>query len=261
MSASKRAASAKSERHRRILDRVIEAGFVSAADLSEFTGMSLMTVHRDLEELSSRGLVRRIHGGVSALPTSVFESSSEVRLQRNVEAKRSLATIARELVEPGMSIMLDDSTTVFTLAQELAETSPLTVVTNYLRVIELFKDSPDVQLIAIGGQYSRSHESFIGTAAQTGLTSYAVDVVFQSISTMSGTMTYHQEQDIVLMKREMLLLGTRRVLMVDGSKIGRTSLHRFVPISEFTDVIITDDVDPDVIEAIADVTRVHIAPL
>lgn len=259
MDKSRSAASKRIDRQREILDYVVEVGSISATELSEIFGRSLMTIHRDLDELSSRGLLRKFHGGVSALPTSVFESSSDFRIQRNLAAKEALASEALKFVEPGMSIMLDDSTTVLALARMLVDAGPLTVLTNYRQAIELFVESQDINLIVIGGGYSKTHDSFIGAPSQTGLDAYAVDVVFQSTSTMDSQMTYHQEQDIVVMKRTMLSAGTRRVLMMDGSKVGHTALHRYVPVSEFTDVILTHDVDREMVQSIEDSAQVHIA--
>lgn len=246
-------------RQRQILDHVLEAGTASAAELADLTGRSVMTVHRDLDDLAGRGLVRRFHGGVSALPTSVFESSSDFRMQRRTEAKEALARRALGFIEPGMSVMLDDSTTVLALARLLDRVGPLTVLTNYRQVVELLIDAPDIRLIVIGGLYSRTHDSFIGPSDQTGLDSYAVDAVFQSTSTMDERMTYHQEQDVVSMKRVMLQTGSRRVLMMDGSKVGQTSLHRYVPIDAFTDVILTGDVPASVRDRISEQVAVHVA--
>ncbi len=251
----------RQSRQRQILDHVLEAGTASAAELAALTGRSLMTVHRDLDDLAGRGLVRKYHGGVSALPTSVFESSSDFRMQRRTESKAALARQAITFIEPGMSVMLDDSTTVLALARLLDRVGPLTVLTNYRQAVELLIDVTDIRLIVIGGQYSRTHDSFIGPSDQTGLDTYAVDIVFQSTSTMDDRMTYHQEQEVVTMKRVMLRAGARRVLMMDGSKVGQTSLHRYVAVEEFTDVILTDDVDQDLVARIGEHTTVLVAPL
>lgn len=259
MDTKRAAASARTDRQRQILDFVMEAGSASAADLVELTGKSLMTVHRDVDDLAGRGLVRKYHGGVSALPTSVFESSSDFRMQRQTAAKTALARVALQLVQPGSSVMLDDSTTVLALAHLLVDVSPLTVVTNYRQVLELMREGADQRVIMIGGQYSRSHDSFIGPPDQTNIEAYAVDIAFQSTSTMDARMTYHQEQDIVSMKRAQLRTGARRVLMMDGSKVGKTSLHRFVPVADFTDVIVTDDVSTEMLAELAEVATVHVA--
>jgi DeoR/GlpR family transcriptional regulator of sugar metabolism len=83
--------------------------------------------------------------------------------------------------------------------------------------------------------------------------------VFQSTSTIDGQRAYHQEQDVVQMKRVMLQAGARRVLMLDGSKVGRTSLHHFAHLSDFTDVILTDDVSADIVAEISEHAAVHLA--
>ena len=255
------ASTSRHARQRLILDHVLEAGQATAADLAGLTGRSLMTIHRDLDDLASRQLLRKFHGGVSALPTSDFESSSQFRLHRHSEAKRALADVALAFVEPGMSLMLDDSTTVLALAALLPSRAPLTVVTNYRQVLEVLGDAPDIRLIVLGGQYSRTHDSFIGPPDQTNIGAYAVDITFQSTSTMDGAMTYHQEQEVVSMKRVMLTCGTRRVLMMDSSKVGRTALHRFAPVADFTDVILGDDVDRAVAERVGERSRLHLAPI
>lgn len=247
----------REQRQQRILEHVLQVGTATAAELAEVTGRSLMTVHRDVEDLAGRQLVRKFHGGVSALPTSAFESSSEFRRNRNVPAKEALARVALEFIEPGMSIMLDDSTTVLALARLLPTRAPLTVVTNYRLALEELRDQRDIALIAIGGTYSRTHDSYIGPPGQTNLDAYAVDIAFQSTSTMDADMTYHQEQDVVEMKRVMLRCGQRRVLMMDGSKIGHSSLFKFLPVSDFTDIILTDDADTEVKARIAETVRVH----
>ncbi|NEE10819.1 DeoR/GlpR transcriptional regulator, partial [Streptomyces sp. SID7499] len=101
-------------------------------------GVSLMTVHRDLDDLARQGVLRRFRGGASALPSTVFESSLDYRLGVNTAEKNAVARAAAALVEPGMSVMLDDSTTVLVMAGLLVDLAPLTVVTNARRVLDVF---------------------------------------------------------------------------------------------------------------------------
>jgi DeoR/GlpR family transcriptional regulator of sugar metabolism len=250
---------ARALRQQSLLDHVMRAGSATSAELANSASCSLMTIHRDLDDLASRGLVRKFHGGVSALPTSVFESSSAFRIQRSNVAKEKLAREAIKFIEPGMSIMLDDSTTVLSLARLLKNLGHITVITNYRPSIEILSESPDVRLIILGGTYSRTHDSFIGIPSVTGIENYAVDAVFLSTSTMHEGVTYHQEHEVVLMKRAMLNAGNRKFLLLDESKIGRTSLNRFVSASEFTDVVLTDGTSSDVVAKLREVTTVHIA--
>lgn len=252
----------RGRRQQSIVEHVVGNGFASAADLASLTGVSLMTVHRDIGELVSRGVLRKYHGGVSAQPSTVFESSSDFRLHVNTDAKAALAHAAADFISPGMSVLLDDSSTVFELAKLLPDIGPLTVVTNYRQAIEALREHEDIRLIGVGGEYSRTHDSFIGLAAQEMIGGFSVDIGLQSTSAMTGQMTYHQEQEIVMAKRAMLRASAVKVLLMDSSKIGRSALHRFVDVAEFDHVLLSapaeTELDPDLVAAIADRTDVRI---
>ncbi|MEJ7820535.1 MAG: DeoR family transcriptional regulator, partial [Rubrobacteraceae bacterium] len=58
----------RERRQQAVLDELERAGSVSVAALSRRLDVSDMTVRRDLEELSARGLLRKVHGG--AVPVS-----------------------------------------------------------------------------------------------------------------------------------------------------------------------------------------------
>ncbi|KAA5827158.1 DeoR/GlpR family DNA-binding transcription regulator [Saccharopolyspora hirsuta] len=248
-------------RQQKIIDHVVAQGFASAAELSELTGVSLMTVHRDLDDLVTRGLLRKYHGGVSAQPSTVFESSSDFRLHTHTAEKDALARDALRFITPGMSVMLDDSTTALALARLLPDVGPLTVVSNYRQVQETLRDVPDIRLIGLGGEYSRTHDSYLGLPCQEMISAFSVDIVFLSTSAMNARLTYHQEQEIVLVKRAMLASATTKVLMMDASKVARSALHQFAPVSAFDHVLLAGELDPALVEEMREQTDVRLAPL
>ncbi|MFB4277121.1 MULTISPECIES: substrate-binding domain-containing protein [unclassified Nonomuraea] len=53
------------QRHRLILSRVRDRGSARLADLAEELGVSAVTLRRDVEHLATRGLLTRVHGGVT----------------------------------------------------------------------------------------------------------------------------------------------------------------------------------------------------
>ncbi len=229
---------ARTTRQQRIVEHVIDRGSASVAELVDLTGVSLMTVHRDVDELVRRGLVRKYRGGVSAQPTSVFEAHSEYRRTVRVAEKAAIAATAAEMIEPGQSIMIDDSTTALALVELLDDVGPLTVVTNYLPALEILKTMSEVRLIALGGDYSRTHDSFNGIACIESIAAMSVDAAFVSTSSMTSSLTYHQEQDIVLVKRAMLDVAARSVLLMDSNKIPRRALHQLRPLAAFDDLVV-----------------------
>ncbi|MEV0395003.1 MULTISPECIES: DeoR/GlpR family DNA-binding transcription regulator [Polymorphospora] len=244
------------QRQSDIAEQVLQHGSVSAADLAEQFGVSLMTIHRDLDELARQGIVRKFRGGASAQPSSVFESNVHFRLRASTQHKQALARRARGMIEPGMAIMLDDSTTTLELARLLEESTPLTVVTNFLETIKLLSGIRGIRLLALGGEYYPTHDSFLGVPCIEAIDALRVDLLFASTSAVSRGVTYHQEQEIVLVKRAMLRSAQRRVLMVDHTKLGRVALHQVAPLSDW-DLVLTDDQAPE--ETLAELREQHIA--
>jgi DeoR/GlpR family transcriptional regulator of sugar metabolism len=223
-------------------ERVLAEGSATAAELAERFGVSLMTIHRDLDELERQGIVRKFRGGVTAQPSGVFESNVQYRLKTMRAEKTAVAEHALKSIEPGMAIMLDDSTSTLEIARalRLGEMTPLTVVTNFLEAINLLADQRGIHLMALGGDYDPLHSSFLGVSCIEAIEQLRVDVCFASTSAVHGGYAYHQEQHIVSVKRAMLDSAARNVLLIDHTKLARTALHRVVPLSRF-DLLLVDD--------------------
>lgn len=242
----------KETRQRRITERLVLVGDCSPQELADEFGVSLMTVHRDLDDLERRGVVRKFHGGVTAQPSGVFESQLSYRIMSHSEEKAALAQVALGYVEAGMSLLLDDSTTVLQMIPGLADRAPLHVATTFLtgmrRLAEIASDA-DLTIIGLGGLYDLPHDSFVGMQCIEQIEGLRADALFTSTSAVSTTHAFHQEERIVALKRAMVGAATKRYLLVDHSKLGRVALHRIVPLTEF-DLIITDaGADKAVLEA------------
>jgi DeoR/GlpR family transcriptional regulator of sugar metabolism len=230
-------------RQRFITEHVLNNGSATVADLAGLCGVSEMTIYRDVDQLEHQGIVRKFRGGVTAQRSGVFESNVAYRLRSMRAEKEAVARQARELVEPGMSLILDDATTTLALARLLPGVTPLTVATNYLEAMKLLSGCRDLHLIGLGGDYDATHDSFTGTACVDAIDALRVDAAFLSVSAVSGGYAHHQEQHIVAVKRAMLRAARQRVLLVDHSKLGRDALHHLAPLTQF-DLVITDDGAP-----------------
>ncbi|HEY8472686.1 MAG TPA: DeoR/GlpR family DNA-binding transcription regulator [Natronosporangium sp.] len=232
------------QRQAEIAEYVLQHGSVSANELAEVFQVSLMTIHRDLDELERQGVVRKYRGGASAQPSSVFESNVSYRKRAAREEKLALARRAREMIEPGMAVILDDSTTTLELARLIVDINPLTVITNFLETIKLLANAPGIRLMALGGEYHPSHDSFLGVPCIEAIEALRSDLLFASTSAIVGAHAYHQEQEIVLVKRAMIRAAQRSVLMVDHTKFGRVALHRLAPLRDF-DLVLVDSKAPE----------------
>ncbi|MQA61817.1 MAG: DeoR family transcriptional regulator [Actinophytocola sp.] len=228
------------QRRQAISEHVVRSQSVTVAELAQMCQVSEMTIYRDLEELERQGVVRKFRGGVTAQPSGVFESNVAYRLAAMRAEKAAIARQARNLIEPGMSVMLDDSTSALALAKLLTEITPLTIATNYVETIKLLVDASGIDLIALGGRYHPTHDSFLGVQCIEAIEAMRVDILFMSVSAVSGDHAYHQEEHEVAVKRAMLRAARKRVLLLDHSKLGRSALHRLAPLRDF-DLIVMDE--------------------
>ncbi|HLK94951.1 MAG TPA: DeoR/GlpR family DNA-binding transcription regulator [Nocardioidaceae bacterium] len=231
-------------RQQRITEIVVSRGTVSAQELAETFAVSVMTVHRDLDELQRRGVLRKSRGAATAQPSGIFESNVEYRSKANLEDKQAIARYACGHVEPGMSVLLDDSTTALQMVPGLAALAPLTVATNYLTAMTALAQHRDIDLVGLGGQYDVRHSSFLGNMCSETVRSLRFDVAFVSTSAVMNGHAFHQEDRIVSVKREMVGVAGRAYLLLDHSKLRRTALHRLLPLHDFTAVIVDAGTSP-----------------
>ena len=249
-------------RRQLIAEAVMAEGSMRIEDLLERFGISLMTAHRDLDELVSRGLLRKTRGIVSAAPTSLVEASDVYRSAQHSDEKRALAAAVAAHVEPGQAVFLDDSTTVLQLVPHLAGRVPLTAITNSMALMTALRQMRDVTLLGLGGQYHSWCNAFLGPMTTSEIRRLRADLVVLSMPAITDGVVFHQSPEMVEVKRAMFDSARRRILLADHSKFDRRALHAMARLDEF-DLLIVDDATPP--QTVADLrargVRVEIAPM
>src|SRR5215470_3170152 len=103
-----------------------QRAFARVAELSQELGVSAVTVRSDLDALEAEGGIRRIRGGAMPVDAArLQERSFEQAAVEAAEAKARIAAAAADLLEPGMSILLDVGTTAAAVARELVRRDEL----------------------------------------------------------------------------------------------------------------------------------------
>lgn len=239
----------KTERRRTEIVRVLmEKGTAQIKDLPGLFDVSLMTIHRDLVELQTQGLVRRIRGSVSAEKSMLFESNYLYRAKQHVEEKRRLAKAAVAHIEPGNAIIWDDSSTTYHVCDFIEQVAPVTVITNALPVLDRLRDAPDIELIGLGGKYHKVYHGFFGIACENSIQNYHVDVALMSTTTIQNLSMYTQDEYVVRAKQAMIAIARKKILLVDESKFHFSALNFVADLAVFDVVIVSKSVSPDMIQ-------------
>ena len=218
---------------------------MSVAQLADSHEVSSITVHRDLAELASEGLIERVHGGARSLNGPAagvrIETAWDSRVAQAHEAKLAIAGHAARLVADNATIFLDSSSTCLALARALEADPPrmITLVTNSPAIAyELSAES--IHVIVTPGEVDPHMRLIGGRWAYEFLSGLNIDLAFVSAAgvTLEKGLTTSRRPlaDVVNAARA---VAERCVALLDSSKFGRASLLTMARPDEL-DLLIVD---------------------
>ena len=239
------------DRQREIYMLALREGSVDVADLARRYDVTTETIRRDLSDMQSRQLLRRVHGGAIPLERMNHEPMVEARDMVNAEEKLRIATKAVAEVPERGSVIIDSGST----GQRLAEVFPVDrdvhVVTNSLITALTLSRRGLRELTVLGGAVRTKRHAMVDDTTRAELQHMAIDVLFMSCDGLSfqhGLTTPYREEHTI--KRAMFERAREVVAMVDHSKFGNVQMFSFASFDEI-DVLVTDTrADPDAVDAI-----------
>lgn len=212
-------------------------GVVRVEELATELEVSTATVRRDLAALEAAGELRRIHGGAINRLTDepLFDDKTAIAAAE----KQLIAEAAFKLITPHDIVYLDGGSTVLALARLLQPLTQLTVVTNSLRVAQLFS-SGGPRMILIGGECRLLSQTLVGPLTRAILDITHIDLAFMGtigISAAQGLTTTDPAEAFT--KEHAIARAARAILLADSSKFDKTSFIRFSTLDKLA-TIITD---------------------
>jgi DeoR/GlpR family transcriptional regulator of sugar metabolism len=224
---------------------VLQDGFARIEDLTKLLGVSLMTVHRDLDALAHQGYLTKIRGGATANPNALLEARVPERVAAMQHEKTAIAAHAAKLLSPGQTVFIDDSTTAMAMVPHLIASAPITVATNFLPVVGKLAGVPGVELIVLGGVYHSVPEACFGSRTVENIGQLHADLALMSTTGITGVSCYHRSEITVTSRMAFLANATTTVLLVDHAKFGRPATYLLCKLTNF-DLVITDTgIDPE----------------
>jgi DeoR/GlpR family transcriptional regulator of sugar metabolism len=236
------------QRRALILDEVRRRGGVRVNELTRKLGVSDMTVRRDLDALARQGVLEKVHGGaVPVVEASTHEPGFEAKSGLEQTAKEDIARAAARLVKPGTAIALSGGTTTYALAHRLLDVPELTVVTNSVRVADVFHTAQRASgrrqgaaTVVLTGGVRTPSDSLVGPVADRAIGALHFDLLFlgvHGISVEAGLSTPNLAEAET--NRRLVQSARRVVVVADHTKWGVVGLSSFASLDQ-VDTLVTD---------------------
>lgn len=229
----------RSNRISDIEDYITQYKTVSLDKLCEVFNVSKNTIRRDINELTEKGSIKKVYGGVSLIEKPTLVPFNE-RNTKNTSLKYTIGERCANFIEDGDIIFLDSGTTTLTIVDHLKDKQNLTIITNNLEVIIKTMSLPDLNVIALPGNLIRKTSSFVGVDTVSVLRKYNINKSFMAstgISIECGITNSHPLESEI--KKVAMEKGIEIFLLVDSSKFDNSSLVTYSQLKDI-DYLVTD---------------------
>lgn len=208
-----------------------------------FSGVSLMTIHRDLDALEKAGILVKFRGGAKSV-RHTGDPEFNVRMRENNAGKLAIAQKAMTLLQPHTSVFLDASTTNLTLASNLPDMNLNVFTTGPSIALELCRlHNPVVSLCC--GTMNRKNLALSGQNTLQMLEKINIDLAFIGVSgcSVEAGFTCGTEGDM-LVKQLVIQKARRSVVMCGREKLNCLMPYTFAQLSD-VDYLICDEPLPE----------------
>ncbi|MBQ5648042.1 MAG: DeoR/GlpR transcriptional regulator [Alistipes sp.] len=232
------------ERHKYILDKLNEYGFIRIADVADELGVTKVTVRNDVKILEGKGLLYKVHGSARLANPHIADQDLETKSHLNRDAKQRIALRAIELIGESDSIMISAGSTTYALAEAIHNNPPqgvLNVVTPFLKVSELLCELDSVRVEQLGGRIHRKSCATLGENASLTLENIVCSKFFVGVDGVDldfgiTTSTIEEAQ----LSHKMMAASSKTVVLADSSKFGKRGFGHIASLED-VDIVVTDD--------------------
>jgi DeoR family transcriptional regulator, fructose operon transcriptional repressor len=231
------------ERQLRIRQMFESRDFLDVETLCRELHASEASVRRDLAQLESNHVLKRVYGGAIPIPKA---GDYAVETIRAGDEKHRIARMAASLIEEGQTVILDGGTTVTAVATELASKS-IHVITNSLPIAEVLESFRNIELTLTGGYLEPRIRVMLGPFCEQMLGAIRADAVIMGIGSVSEAGFSNNNTLVVGSEKKMIEVASKVIIVADHTKFGRGGMFHVAPLGA-ADVVVSDrDLGPEFI--------------
>lgn len=231
------------ERYEKIIETIENGGRGTVKDLAKQFEVTEDCIRKDLRELESRGKLKRVYGGAMIQRTHNDIKSIDERKNINIEKKKRIALNALSIIKEEEVIFLDISTNNIEIAKELnCSNKKLTVVTNMIEIVLELKNSKNIKLISIGGEFNKKVGAIVGAAADRYINKFTYDKAFIGVCGINKDTGYISTNDLEdgNTKKTIIECSNKSYLVTEKEKFNFDEFYKFSTLDDI-DGIITEE--------------------
>lgn len=231
------------DRRSAILGAMAGRSVVPVRELVRITGASSATLRRDLARLEEDGLVRRVHGGISApeqsLPATLGAPTFSSQRVKNADKKRAIAAAACELCEDGESIIINAGSTTFAMVNFLRDRR-LNILTNSFPIAEALMRGSDNRITLPGGEVYREQGIILSPFEDDTIQNLHATTMFMSAAAITPLGVVEADPLVARAEAKLLKRADRLIVLADSTKFEPRGSLVVCPLSRVS-TLVTDD--------------------
>jgi DeoR/GlpR family transcriptional regulator of sugar metabolism len=232
----------KAERHKYIMDKLVEEQKVNTINLALDLNISEDTIRRDLNELNRKGFLEKVYGGAFPIvdkPTNVFDITIV-----NEDKKNNIGNKALSLISDGQVIIISGGTTNLAFSKLIPKDLKATIYTYSLPIAMQLSQHPNVELVFIGGKMQKNAMVTIGMDVVQVLSKVKADICFMGSSSINVRLGLTEMgYEVSLVKKAMLEVSDRVICMVTSEKLNTKMPYLVCELNQMCTVI--TDLNPN----------------
>lgn len=239
------------DRHHLILEKLKKEGVVNVVNLCEETGVSSVTIRKDLQLLEDKNLLFRTHGGATLTNPYIADRPVNVKLGLQTDEKQKIGRFAAGLIEKDDCILVASGTTVQYFARNINAVGNLTVVTSALNVALELIHHPGIEVIQLGGIMRKTSSSVTGIYAEKTLEDFSCSKLFLGVDGIDpefGLTTSNMME--AQLNRKMIETAQKTIVLADSSKFGKRGFGKICSIEDIEQMITDSHISDHIVNTL-----------